>query len=220
MKPRLMICIALALAPALAFCSVAKAQTTLQQLLDGDAVTAGGAVFFNFNLTGNDGTIMPDLSLVTVEGSSASGAVGLQFFGNGEFALDPGFDSIILGIEYDAVFGTSQNFITADLSAGNANLGTEGYANLNTWAFSSGLLGEADAEIDPLFGINNPVDTQLLSSSATNFSIQTNFSLFADSATGVTLDSFNTISSPVPEPSTFGLLAIAASTVIMRRRRS
>lgn len=205
--------------------SPTHAGVSLGDLLAGDSIVAGQTTFSNFSLIDDAGTISPETSNITVNALTGVNRAGLFFDAGGEFSLAPGFDSIILQLAYD--IDTTGAFLNGESLSlfGATEAGVEGLIDV-TSALETGdaFLGEISAQIDPLFGIDDPVASQTFAAT-NNVSATTSITLFADAnltaPDDVLLDGFTQSFSitAVPEPSSFSIAMIGLASIAMRRRR-
>ncbi|MEO1527098.1 MAG: PEP-CTERM sorting domain-containing protein [Planctomycetota bacterium] len=203
----------------------AIAGVALSDLLAGDSIVAGQTTFSNFTLVEDSGTISPNTSNITVNALTGVNRAGLFFDAGGEFTLAPGFDSIILQLAYDVE--TSGSVLDGETLSlfGRTEAGVEGLIDLtSTLDSNTGFVGEISAQIDPLFGIDEPIVSQTFAATDT-LAATTSLTLFADAnftAPGdVLLDGFSQSfsTSAVPEPSSFTIALFGLASVLVRRRR-
>ena len=193
--------------------------STLQALLDGGTLSNQNTVFSNFELVSDIGTNAIDASMVSVE--TLDGATGLNFVGNGQFALDAGDNSIIFQLIFNAsTNGSMWQSSGVDLSGGGPNVSGSGLVDVfNTITDPNDMfLAETNAILDPAFGINVLADSGTLASSQSDVNFVSSFSLFADSGLATSIDSYQ-VTLSVPEPSgLMALLLLSAFTTAYRKR--
>ena len=197
--------------------SKATADTaSLQELVNGASLNSGLTTYDNFQFLADFGSVSPDISQITV----MTLGNGLEFHGNGEFSLDAGVESIIFQLGFNTnTAGSSFRFGGVDLSNGNPMVSGEGLIDLNNKFSASGsTVATAYAIIDPLFGINEPKDTQPFLSPSTQISSVASVTLFADPNSTVSLESFQ-VTLSVPEPSSIVFLVVCGASMLIRRKR-
>ena len=207
------------------YSGTASAGVSLGDLLAGDSIVAGQTTFSNFALVDDSGTVSPSASNITVNGIAGVDRAGLFFDAGNELFLAPGLDSIIFQLSYD--IDTSGVFLDGETLAlfGRAGAGVEGLIDVSSAIESNNaLLSEISAQIDPLFGIDEPVASQSFAGTS-SVNATTSVTLFADAnltaPEDVLLDGFTQSFSiaAVPEPSSFSIAVIGFGCLAFRRRR-
>jgi len=198
----------------LGFAGSASAATLHDLIVSDEPFVVGDKKFDNFSYSATGD--MPSASDINVSGLVDGNAVGIQFQG-GFYDLAPGASSDAL-IGFDVwVMDQDQEIIEVHLKGNPSARLVGGFATVDETVFGPGASLHIE-QVPP----GNPFveDSALLETGYQHLSIRKDIQLLAGTQGPATLSFVEQwfVQQPVPEPSSFGMLAVGALALLRRRR--